>query len=356
MKRVIFFLGSFDPLHLGHISIIENAIKKVNAEYLYIGLNKSSKKGKLTSFFHRKKMLLTYIQNKDTIKLLNFNFDYNNLEKTYKKLFATMEDNNENYILIGEDQLSSLSTWYRFEELKTKVRFIIATRNLNEVNKKNYSFEYITLNHLFPNISSSIVRAGNHNYTTKEISDYIKRYNIYLKEQVKPYLDKKRYLHSLSVAKTALKINKLGHLGLDPYKVEKAALLHDIAKNMSYEEAKNILETHYSANIDEEKEVIHQYMGEYLAKKDFNIDDIDILNAIKYHTTGRSNMSLLEKLIYVSDKIEPRRKYNTIELINACINDFNFAFITILKHNKQYIEKTKHITNKNTLSCFKYYL
>ena len=69
MSNIIFFFGSFDPLHLGHISMMENALNKVKGDVIYLGLNKTSKKGKLTPFSIRKTMLTKFVKDKENIKL-----------------------------------------------------------------------------------------------------------------------------------------------------------------------------------------------------------------------------------------------------------------------------------------------
>lgn len=358
MKKFILFFGSFDPLHNGHISIMENAIKKVNANLLYIGLNKSSKKGKLTSFFHRSNMIKSYIKNKGKYKLLNFSFDYNDLDKTYEKIFNLMTPNDKYYILIGQDQLNSLEKWHNYGLLRQKFDFIIAKRNDETINDKYLNdSKYIFIDHSYKNISSTLIKVGNYEYTNHIISNYIINNNLYLKNQIKPLLTIDRYKHTLLVAKTALLINKKGNLGLDKYKVEKAALLHDIAKNIDKKEAVKLLKEHYPGYINESSNIIHQYLGEYLAREKFYVHDEEILKAIKYHTTGRSHMSLLEKLIYVSDKIEPSRNYDTTKLVNSCIQNFDLGFKKVLKTNKEYMEnKNISIDNVDTLNCFEYYL
>jgi HD superfamily phosphohydrolase YqeK len=67
-------------------------------------------------------------------------------------------------------------------------------------------------------------------------------------------------------------------------------------------------------------------------------------------------MSILEKLIYVSDKIEPNRPFDTSELIDLCCKNFDKGFIEVLKINKEYLESKETITDKDTIDCFKYYL
>jgi nicotinate-nucleotide adenylyltransferase len=115
---------------------------------------------------------------------------------------------------------------------------------------------------------------------------------------------------------------------------------------------------YYLEYLNEDKKIIHQYLGEYLAKNVFEVTNIEILNAIKYHTSGKENMSLLEKLIYVSDKVEPRRDYpSRNELFETCCKDFDKGFIATLKHNKDYLESKKiKVSNKDTINCFNYYL
>lgn len=358
MKNIILFFGSFDPLHKGHISIMENAIEKVNADYIYLGLNKSSSKGKLTSLFHRRNMINLILKESPKYRLLPFSFDYINLDKTYNNIFSLIRKNTNYYILVGQDQLNSLKNWYKYGEIVKKFKFIIAKRGNQVISDEDLNNpNYIFIDHDYKSISSKTIKDQEYSNTYSIITNYIINYNLYLKSQIKQYLDEDRYNHTLSVAKTALYINKKAKLGLNPYDVEKAALLHDIAKNLKKDKAYNILQSNYPCYIHEEQNIIHQYIGQLLAKENFHVHNDDILNAIKYHTTGRKNMSLLEKLIFVSDKIEPSRNYDTSELMKNCLNNFENGFKLVLKNNKEYLErKNISVTNKDTLECYKYYL
>lgn len=358
MKNVIFYWGSFDPLHRGHISIMEQAIKKVDAESLYIGLNKTSKKRKLTSYYHRKNMIKEYVNTNSKIKLIPFSFDFDNIDLTYQKIFNMLEEDTNYYILIGEDNLCDLSNWYNYKYLKDNFTFIIAKRK--NTNCKKYEvlkeINYIFIDHNYQNTSSTLIRQGVYKYTIPLITQYILGHNIYLKEQIRFYLSAYRYKHTLSVAKTALKINKLANLNIDRYKVERAALLHDIAKDLSNNKQYELMQQYYPSYLDINPEIYHQYLGEHLARDVFFTYDDDILKAIRYHTTGRAKMSLLEKLIYVSDKIEPLRHYDTIKIYKKCINNFNAGFLYALKKNKEYIESKHVINNIDSLNCFSYYI
>ena len=179
MKKVILFFGSFDPLHKGHISIMEKAIKKVNADYLYIGLNKNSNKGRLTSFFHRKNMIKAFIKNNNKYKFIPFAFDYQKIDSTYENIFSLINPNDDNYILIGQDQFDSLNKWHKFDMLLEKFTFIIAKRGTIDINEKNDKFIFI--DHDNKDISSTLIKNGDYKYTDEVITNYILNISYYLK-------------------------------------------------------------------------------------------------------------------------------------------------------------------------------
>ena len=94
-------------------------------------------------------------------------------------------------------------------------------------------------------------------------------------------------------------------------KAELAGLLHDCAKNMDNDKKIHICDKNnisYSSLEAENAFLLHGKVGAYIAKTKFGIEDEDILNAIIWHTTGRPGMSILEKIIFIADYIEPSRK------------------------------------------------
>ena len=97
---------------------------------------------------------------------------------------------------------------------------------------------------------------------------------------------------------------------------------------------KNLLEFH--------SELLHAPVGAYLVKKEVGIDDVDILNAITYHTTGRPNMRLLEKIVFISDYIEPNPNFPGVDEVRALVHkDLNAAIIQALKNT------IIHLASKN---------
>ncbi|QCX34760.1 HD domain-containing protein [Caloramator sp. E03] len=119
-----------------------------------------------------------------------------------------------------------------------------------------------------------------------------------------------RFIHSLGVEKEAIKLGE--RYGVDINKCRIAAIVHDCQKDLSDEELiKKAME--YKIDVDKiqlkSPQLLHGPVGALYSKEKFEIEDEEIINAVYYHTTGRENMSLLEKIIYIADIIEENRKY-----------------------------------------------
>lgn len=150
--------------------------------------------------------------------------------------------------------------------------------------------------------------------------------------KLKKILTEKRYNHVNGVVKMSLKLAEI--YGEDPEKCKIAAVFHDYSKQFSDEENYDII-TKYGIEVDElennSKELIHSKIAAKIAEVEYNISDTDILNAISYHTTGRAKMSLLEKIIFVADSIEPGRIYPNVEnLRKIAVVDIDRAVLGIL--------------------------
>ncbi|MCJ7841808.1 bis(5'-nucleosyl)-tetraphosphatase (symmetrical) YqeK [Lederbergia sp. NSJ-179] len=125
--------------------------------------------------------------------------------------------------------------------------------------------------------------------------------------------DGPRYKHSVRVLETAVGLAE--KYEEDVKKVELAAIFHDYAKLMPVDQLKNwILSAKEDSRlIDYHPELWHGPVAAYLVQKEFGMDDPDVLNAIRYHTTGRAKMSRLEKIIFLADYIEPERNFPGIQ-------------------------------------------
>lgn len=127
-------------------------------------------------------------------------------------------------------------------------------------------------------------------------------------------IGEKRYNHSINVMETAIRLGEVHDVDLAKVKI--AGLLHDSGKLI---EETNLLKRAYDSDIildtymQYNHELIHGPLGAKIAQKQYNIEDKEILDAIYYHTIGRENMTILDKIIYIADYIEPGRKFKGIE-------------------------------------------
>ncbi|HOS69754.1 MAG TPA: bis(5'-nucleosyl)-tetraphosphatase (symmetrical) YqeK [Bacillota bacterium] len=156
-------------------------------------------------------------------------------------------------------------------------------------------------------------------------------------------ISSKRYTHSINVSKTAKKLAEF--YGYDAFKAEIAGLVHDCARDLEkplqlkYLKEEGIEADELTLSIGE---LLHGPAAVHICRKVFAIEDEEILSAVRYHTTGKENMSLLEKIIYLSDFIEPARSFPGVEelrglafrnLDKALLLAFNSSILYILSKN-----------------------
>lgn len=136
-----------------------------------------------------------------------------------------------------------------------------------------------------------------------------------IKADLKEKLSKKRYEHTLGVAYTSAALAM--RYGEDIVRAELAGVLHDVAKGEKVSKLKEDMDgfidpytdkSYVALVSDKAPQILHAIYAPFLAMKNYNIEDKDILSAIRWHTTGKKDMSMLEKIVFVADYIEPNRK------------------------------------------------
>lgn len=178
------------------------------------------------------------------------------------------------------------------------------------------------------------------------------------RKKVKEVLPSKRYLHSIGVSYTAASLAM--KYKADISKARLAGILHDCAKYIDKSEIADICrQNNLEVREIEEQcpELLHAKLGSLYAKTEYDIQDEDVLNAIKWHTTGHANMSILEKILFVSDYIEPMR-YKAKELDEIreeAFTDIDTALIHILKNTLDYVNASSAVVDENTKITYDYY-
>ncbi|HET6871672.1 MAG TPA: bis(5'-nucleosyl)-tetraphosphatase (symmetrical) YqeK [Sporolactobacillaceae bacterium] len=174
------------------------------------------------------------------------------------------------------------------------------------------------------------------------------------KRHVEGLLPEKRFQHTLRVADTAVKLANT--FGGDPEKAEIASLLHDLAKYFDVKKLKESVESHSEISnnfLDFHPELWHAPVGAVYAKEELNVVDPDILNAITYHTTGRAEMSLLEKIVFLADYIEPGRQFPGVEEVRSLAKtDLDKAIAKALKNTIEFLLARSQLIYPDTLHAY----
>ena len=171
---------------------------------------------------------------------------------------------------------------------------------------------------------------------------------------IKERMGERRYIHSVNVAESAVQLAR--HYNADEEKAEIAGILHDCCKEISRDEMLQIMSNGGIILDAVEKgtsKLWHAIAGSVYVRDFLNIKDDDIINAIRYHTTGRAGMSLLEKIIFIADFISDERDYDGIEIMRkkafTCLED---AMLFGLQFTITDLTTRKLTIHSNALACY----
>ena len=352
MNKIGLIGGSFDPIHLGHTRIIKEAIKQLSLDQILIIPTKNNpwKNQSVANDQQRVEMIKIAIKDIKQAKVEMIELESGDQEKNYTvdtiHLLKEKYQQDELFYIMGMDQASQFDKWKKPKKIAKMVQLVAFLRPGYEMNEnlKKYHFQLITVQ--ATNESSSAFKAGNISMVDQNVLRYITNEGIYLDYLVKPYMSKKRYQHTCSVAKLAKEFAISN--GLDGKKAYIAGLMHDIAKEMDKKDALDLMKKYYSCYLDKPEPIYHQWLSAYVAKNTFFIDDMDILQAIENHTTASINMSKLDMCVYCADKLDPLRGYDSSQSIQLCKDDIEQGFSNELKHFYKFSKKK----NRQIDNCF----
>jgi predicted HD superfamily hydrolase involved in NAD metabolism len=176
----------------------------------------------------------------------------------------------------------------------------------------------------------------------------------YLKERLEP----KRFKHVLGVVQVAEQLADIYKENRE--KARLSALVHDCAKNMSSEEIiKLVKDSGYSLDgvCNNCPELVHGLAGAIIGKTVMGIEDSEVFDAARYHTTGRKAMSLLEKIVYLADYIEPSRNFPGVEkLREAAFENIDRAVLMALDNTIKYVIKKGQLLHTDTVDTRNYFI
>ena len=171
---------------------------------------------------------------------------------------------------------------------------------------------------------------------------------------IKDRMGERRYIHSVNVAKSAVQLAE--KYGADVEKAEIAGILHDCCKEIPKEEMLQIIlggGIILDATEKSSSKLWHALAGACYVRDVLKIDDEDIFNAVKYHTTGRAGMSLLEKIIFTADFISDERSYSGVEIMREkAFDNIEDAMLFGLQFTISDLVKRKLPIHNNAILCY----
>lgn len=177
-----------------------------------------------------------------------------------------------------------------------------------------------------------------------------------LYEDVKNMLSAERFKHSERVVKRAIEYANFYNVDIETVKL--VAISHDIAKELSEEENQEYI-SKYNIKLDDiekvNKSLLHAKVGAYICKEKYGFTE-DMINSVRYHTTGRENMSILEKIIYLADATEEGRdEYKVSEYVELIKKDIDKGMVEISKRVMNKLLKNNKVIHLDTIKCYNYY-
>lgn len=300
-KKIAIIGGSFDPIHKGHIAMGEYVLENLDIdEVLYIPTAQNPLKASITtSYEHRCNMISLVLKPK--MRLYQASFQYTiDLIAHLKQRYHYEKI----YFVIGNDQIETLHQWKAIDTLVSIVDFVVLNRN-HQQTPCNYPLLRLPFKNHFE--SSTAVRNGDFRQIESSVANYILKHRLYIYSMLQNEMDEKRYLHTLSVAKTAVKLAL--NFGMEEIlnQIELAALFHDYCKCWSKEKMLPIMKTHFKEYLHFPYQVWHGFVASVYLKEMQIIEDEMILTAIQNHTM-MMHIHPFNLLLKVADYVEPLRK------------------------------------------------
>lgn len=335
--RIALLGGSFDPIHEGHLKIAKTALKKLNIDEVWFVVAKDSplKEGQNVSFQHRYQMVLNALKPYRHFKAC----DIENQREGKSYTIDTIVTLKKQYpmhtfsFLIGDDQAIHFHLWKDSERLLQECQFYVVSRMKDCIlpeGMKRLTMELI-------DVSSTDIRNGKKMYyVCKKNQRYIAKHGLYLQSRIKAVMKLKRYEHSLRVAQVCVELAKAHHL--DEAKAYRMGIMHDVTKHMPLSFHQTIFRNCMPQHLNVSEGIMHGYSGAWYARKVLKEEDSQVMQAIYHHVLG-DGRSIYDKILFIADKIEPGRKYDTSIPMALSLKSIDLGFQKVKEDNQKYLKK-----------------
>ena len=343
MKTGIFG-GTFNPFHNGHLSLLCRMREALSLDRVIViptALPPHKDGSPVIEGYHRIEMCRLAVKDLENVFVSDMEIARGGQSYTVDtlRMLCTQYPNDELYLMVGGDSYLQLGTWYCSDEIYRLATVVGIARlggeeeKLLELHEKleGEGKHTVVVSCDEPvEISSTDYRDNNIGEVPAEVEDYIIQNGLYGREiripvdldELTSYLrlnlSPKRFTHTLNVASEAIRLAKVYEENENLAYI--AGLLHDICKEMPKDAQWELIKDEDIAKEPEFAMCPHAWHGAAAAKfseREFSVKNAEILNAIRYHTTGRGEMSRLEEIIYMADLVCADRTYPGVEALRA---------------------------------------
>ncbi len=354
IMKLVLFGGTFDPVHSEHVKLAKGALKELSPDKMiilpsFIPPHKATAKA---SAEDRLAMARTAFSFDGRIEVSDYEIIRGGSSYSYLTVahFKQLYPDAEIYFLIGGDSFFDFDKWVRPEEIAANCTVTVVSRGeftedlmaRNAAFEKTYGYRAKLLSFTGEQVSSTYIRyclmlGVGADGLPEGVGEYIAERGLYGGEgyfnYIKAHLKERRLYHTAGVIECALSLNR--QLGLDREKIVTACALHDVAKYMKPEDFPGF---HPPEAMPQT--VMHAFLGEYVAKEVLGVTDEDVLSAIRYHTTGKADMTDLQKLVYIADLLERNREYPGVDkLRKAAAADFHKGFAECVRQGYKHLKQ-----------------
>lgn len=340
MKRLGIYGGTFAPIHYGHIRAARAFYDELSLDELLI-MPAAIPPHKEISFENEPALRLEMARAAFEDESRNITVSDHEISKggksyTYLTLEHFCNEGIQLFFLVGTDMLLSLDRWKNPDKIFSLCTICHVRRSDTDANaealiseaknryKYNYKADIIDVTIEPFEVSSTEIRNAVREgmdisqYVPRSVEKIILEARLYrsspLYKTIRERVKRKRWAHIFSTEDEAMRLSDIFSLSeQDKQRLRSAAILHDLTKYYTKDEHISYLES-IGVEIDDDtlksEKTLHQLSGAYLSKQ-LHPDIVDdaVFNAIRYHTTGKADMSLTQKLMYLSDYIEPTRTF-----------------------------------------------
>ena len=353
--KIALFGGSFDPVHREHVNYVRAAIRELSLDLVIVmpsRLAPHKRLGAQADGEARLQMCRIAFEHEPRVRVSDFELSQDGVSYSYLtcRAFAKYYPDAERYFLVGADMLEDFFTWKQPEDILNHVTLVACGRGAEETEALRARFhsvfgkDFLSLGFSGEAVSSTDIRVSLAFGKKPEALDervlaFIRESGLYTHPAIAPALaleKPERREHSFRVAQMACA--RARSLRIPEEKALLAAALHDCAK---YVPLSSPLLEGFPCPENVPPPVLHQYTGAYLAERHFGIRDREVLDAIRYHTSGRAGMGELEKLVYLSDLLETGRDFPGVETLRTLFwNDLDECLFESLRHEVEYLNST----------------